>query len=238
MKTTTLFKVFIASLVIIAAFSTGSYAQLKVGSNPNTIGSSSNLEVEAANGSKTVIDKNTGTVNINGVVSVGTSLSLAGADDYTLKIDANGNVKKAPTETSIISTTGAAQLIGTLGADRNMYRKCFTGTTLPSVVSTGAYSFTNVVPIGSQNGIPRSKVSNIFGSVAELNVGTSQYRYFPFGYQGQGVGTYCQASVDEFGNIYVSWSGFTGFGGGIKEIVQVCVEYGVAKNQDTNNGNP
>lgn len=237
MKTTTFVKAFVAAFVFVTACSTSLFAQLKVGNNPTTIGASNNLEVEATNGNKTVISKGTGAVSINGAITIESNLSLAGADDYTLKIDASGNVKKAPTETSVINP-GSPQLIGTLGPNRNMYRKCFFETSLPSVLSSGTYSFTNVIPIGNQSGVPRTKVSNVYGTIAELNVATAQYRFFPMGWQASGAVAQANAIVDEFGTVIISWTGFTGFGGGIKEIVQVCVEYGVAKNQDSNNGNP
>ena len=54
--------------IIAAAFVFGavgiSNAQVKVGANPATIGTNSNLEVEAANGNKTIVDKATGQVTI------------------------------------------------------------------------------------------------------------------------------------------------------------------------------
>lgn len=40
------------------------HAQVKIGANPGTIGSSSNLEVEATNGNKTVVNKATGQLTI------------------------------------------------------------------------------------------------------------------------------------------------------------------------------
>ncbi|WP_346236642.1 hypothetical protein ABDK00_014560 [Niabella insulamsoli] len=45
-------------------FVTNTYAQVKVGSNPTTISSNTNLEVEATNGSKTVVKKDNGNVGI------------------------------------------------------------------------------------------------------------------------------------------------------------------------------
>ncbi|WP_147300365.1 hypothetical protein [Dyadobacter luteus] len=54
--------IIVAALVFGAA--SVSNAQVKVGSNPAAIGTSSNLEVEATNGNKTIVDKATGKVTI------------------------------------------------------------------------------------------------------------------------------------------------------------------------------
>ncbi len=48
----------------LALLGTLAHAQVKIGSNPGTIGSSSNLEIEASNGNKTSINKSTGQVTI------------------------------------------------------------------------------------------------------------------------------------------------------------------------------
>ncbi|PQA56093.1 hypothetical protein [Siphonobacter curvatus] len=53
------------------------FAQVKVGSNPTTIGSNSNLEVEATNGNKTVVQKDNGNVGI-GTATPGAKLHVAG----------------------------------------------------------------------------------------------------------------------------------------------------------------
>jgi len=54
--------------IIVAAFLFGavgiSNAQVKVGANPTVIGTNSNLEVEAANGNKTIVNKANGQVTI------------------------------------------------------------------------------------------------------------------------------------------------------------------------------
>ena len=51
-------------------------AQVKIGSNPTTIGSNNNLEVESSTGKKTFIDKGTGKVTImDGVEGLGKVLT-------------------------------------------------------------------------------------------------------------------------------------------------------------------
>jgi len=54
--------ILVAALVFGAA--SISNAQVKVGANPASIGTTSNLEVEATNGNKTIVDKATGQVTI------------------------------------------------------------------------------------------------------------------------------------------------------------------------------
>lgn len=46
------------------AFFTTAQAQVKIGANPTTIGATSNLEVEATNGNKTIVNKTNGQVTI------------------------------------------------------------------------------------------------------------------------------------------------------------------------------
>lgn len=55
--------IWIAAALVFGAASI-SNAQVKVGTNPTTIGTSSNLEVEATNGNKTIVDKATGKLTI------------------------------------------------------------------------------------------------------------------------------------------------------------------------------
>ncbi|KAB7726495.1 hypothetical protein F5984_24580 [Rudanella paleaurantiibacter] len=50
-------------------------AQVKIGANAKTIGQNSNLEVEAANGNKTIVDKGTGNVGI-GTTTPGNNLEV------------------------------------------------------------------------------------------------------------------------------------------------------------------
>lgn len=84
MKTTTLFSAFVFTIGL--AVSSASMAQVKIGTNPTTIGANSNLEVEATNNKKVIVNKADGTVVIENT-PVGTSA------DKLLAIDASGNVK-------------------------------------------------------------------------------------------------------------------------------------------------
>jgi hypothetical protein len=55
---------FTLALVGLFLLPHATHAQVKIGANAKTIGSSSNLEIEAANGKKTIVDKATGQVTI------------------------------------------------------------------------------------------------------------------------------------------------------------------------------
>ncbi|MBD2699168.1 hypothetical protein IC229_00870 [Spirosoma sp. BT702] len=72
----------------LALLTSTAYAQVKIGSNPGTIGATSNLEVEAANGNKTSVNKSTGQVTIQdgtqGAAKILTSDANGGASWQTL----------------------------------------------------------------------------------------------------------------------------------------------------------
>jgi hypothetical protein len=95
----------LATLSLLFAMQTN--ARVKIGTNPTTIGSNSNLEVEAINGSKTVITKDLGKVGIGTNTSASQLYVIATADplkleglqngattDEHLVVDANGVVRK------------------------------------------------------------------------------------------------------------------------------------------------
>lgn len=59
-------------LVTMIMIDNETWAQVKVGSNPQSIGTASNLEVEATNGRKTIVNKNTGQMTVqDGTQGVG-----------------------------------------------------------------------------------------------------------------------------------------------------------------------
>ncbi len=64
-------------LLVLLAFTGIASAQLKVGSNPETIAGTSNFEAESSNGTKTVIDKTTGNLGI-GTTTPATALTVNG----------------------------------------------------------------------------------------------------------------------------------------------------------------
>lgn len=70
MKTTALFSALLFTIGL--AVSPASFGQVKIGTNPATIGANSNLEVEAANNKKVIVNKSDGTVVIENT-PVGTS---------------------------------------------------------------------------------------------------------------------------------------------------------------------
>ncbi|GAB2552922.1 complement C1q domain-containing protein [Spirosoma aerophilum] len=52
------------TLMTLVAVEHRAFAQVKIGANPTTIGAASNLEVEAANGNKTIVNKTTGQMTV------------------------------------------------------------------------------------------------------------------------------------------------------------------------------
>ncbi len=75
-----------ASFLAAMTVSSGLFAQVKVGSNPNTITNTSNLEVEATDGKKVIVNKANGTVVIQNTPTGATT-------DNLLTVDENGNVR-------------------------------------------------------------------------------------------------------------------------------------------------
>lgn len=78
---------FTALIAAATALGTSSaFAQVKIGTNPTTIGATSNLEVEATNNKKVVVNNANGTVIIQ-------NTPLGAASDSIVTVDANGNVR-------------------------------------------------------------------------------------------------------------------------------------------------
>jgi hypothetical protein len=95
MKTTKLLAGFLFAAALTASSSV--FAQVKIGTNPMTIEANSNLEVEATNGNKTVIQKD------NGNLGVGTATPAA-------KLHVNGN-QILGTASSVAQSTGTSQVV-------------------------------------------------------------------------------------------------------------------------------
>ena len=104
MKKTTFFRLMVISM-ITSSMAFQANAQVKVGSNPTTISSNANLEVEATNASKTVITKDLGRLGVN-TTSPTTTLDVNGnarvqtaaensASIKTVKLDADGTLSFA-----------------------------------------------------------------------------------------------------------------------------------------------
>ncbi len=123
------------SLALLATFAN---AQVKIGSNPGTIGSSSNLEVEASNGNKTVVDKSTGNVTVNGKITIVDGTQGAGK---LLASDANGG---ASWQTLTQQTIPVTVFVGTLPSSYTLTPAGGFNTTLsnriPLAVRSGSAS--------------------------------------------------------------------------------------------------
>ncbi len=112
-------------------------AQLKTGSNPETITSTANFEVEASSGSKTVIDKTTGNVGI-GLTTPSSTLSVAGslATNYT---SVNATTYTVLATDSVIAWNGTATGTITLPAAVSGSGN-FKGRTYTIKNTSGAYT--------------------------------------------------------------------------------------------------
>jgi hypothetical protein len=100
---------FLLAAMVAMSIATTTYAQVKVGSNPTTITTNTNLEVEATNGSKVVVKKDNGNVGINittptnklHIIATANPLRAEGvvnstsSSDKILVIDNTGVVKTA-----------------------------------------------------------------------------------------------------------------------------------------------
>ncbi|MBD2699167.1 hypothetical protein IC229_00865 [Spirosoma sp. BT702] len=105
----------------LALLTSTAYAQVKIGTNPGTIGATSNLEVESSNGTKVVVDKTNGnlgagvtdpTHSIDGAGTARLRNIPVGTNNQILTTDANGIIFKqnAPAATLPVVygvTTGA-----------------------------------------------------------------------------------------------------------------------------------
>ncbi|MCY7356350.1 MAG: hypothetical protein LH609_02580 [Rudanella sp.] len=91
--------IYVFALVLTGALTlpNAALAQVKIGANPGTIGSSSGLEVEATNGKKVIVNKGDGTLMIQNVPASTTNTSI-------LTIDANGVVNKQTQSAASMST--------------------------------------------------------------------------------------------------------------------------------------
>lgn len=84
MKTRQLTRLLFSATFAMATFvSSAVFAQVKIGTNPTTIGANSNLEVEAANNKKVIVDKNVGTVRIDNLPTGAATDSLVSWDPAT-----------------------------------------------------------------------------------------------------------------------------------------------------------
>lgn len=147
----------IASALFAAALFAGSssvFAQVKIGSNPTTISPNSNLEVEAGNGSKTVIQKDNGRVGVNTSTPVG-QLHVVGSGGNTLYLEGLNPVTGPYSQLGVNNTTGQVGTV-TPGAPpvfvtRNSYDSYGTATRLNVELTqpSGTGAFTPNIPINT-----------------------------------------------------------------------------------------
>lgn len=153
-----------ATVVALLSTSSSVFAQVKIGSNPATIGSSSNLEVEATNGKKVIVDKTTGATTVQSLTTASATDSIVTANQGTLDQMSISRLAQILKTTYGLgsSTTGTTQSIRIglnnqgLGANAfNAYR--FNQANSAAEMGTGAF--------GGQN-----YINTIAGSSFEENV--------------------------------------------------------------------
>jgi len=148
---------YIGLLLALVLLGGAARAQVKIGANPATIGASSGLEVEAANGKKVIVNKADGSVVIENVPA-GIS-----SDKY-MTVDASGNVRAIapPTSTSL----GVTQL----------YRGTMLTEVLAGACPTGTLGFSGYLTgVTCSNHVVNSKSLLTF---TFATVGTSNYDVF------------------------------------------------------------
>ncbi|WP_346236641.1 hypothetical protein ABDK00_014565 [Niabella insulamsoli] len=141
-----------ACLTFTSFFISNSEAQIKVGSNPTTVSANTNFEVEATNGSKTVVKQD------NGNVGIGTT---GGAADNKLHVKATSDPLKLEGLVPVSPTESKA---GTLVADANGVVKLETAN-VKSAVSVNGTNFT----------LPNSVWTNLSGTDIKHYDNLSEY---------------------------------------------------------------
>lgn len=130
MKIKQLLPAFVLALTSLLIQSNAAWAQVKIGSNHTVIGSSSNLEIEAANGKKTIVDKATGQVTIqDGTEGAGKVLTSDATGKASWVSVSQGNTFLTATGTFTCPFNGATGATGLA-----------TGITL-TIPQTGWYYF-------------------------------------------------------------------------------------------------
>lgn len=107
MKTNSLAKILSAATVVALLSASSAFAQVKIGTNPTTIGANNNLEVEATNNKKVIVHKDNGTVVIENTPS-------GALTDSVLTVDASGNVREISRVKllKLLDLSGSAQMTG------------------------------------------------------------------------------------------------------------------------------
>jgi hypothetical protein len=123
---------FVVAFTLTAASS--AFAQVKIGTNPTVIGTNSNLEVEAADANKVIVNKNNGTVIIENTPS-------GAITDSIMTVDANGNVRA-------INANKLRQLLGASGSA--IMTRNASQTLAPAVVTLVGL---NTMVLDQENGV-------------------------------------------------------------------------------------
>ncbi|WP_157486818.1 hypothetical protein [Dyadobacter alkalitolerans] len=105
MKTTRLFSAILFSTMLAASSVT--FGQVKIGTNPTTISPNANLEVEAANNQKVIVDKAIGTVQVE-------NLPSGAITDSIVTADPSGVLRQIGRDRllQVLNLSGSAQMIG------------------------------------------------------------------------------------------------------------------------------
>lgn len=102
----------VSSFILASIITLNTYADVKIGTNPTTISTNANLEVEATNGSKVLIDKD------NGRVGVGTTTPThplhVQASSNPIKLEGVSAGSTATDKIAVLDSTGVVKEVGTL----------------------------------------------------------------------------------------------------------------------------
>lgn len=90
--------------VVLVALSFSAFPQAKIGTNPTTISTDANLEVEATNNKKVLVRKSDGSFVIENTPS-------GASTDSILTIDNSGNVRRRPQSTPYLKLAGTMTVI-------------------------------------------------------------------------------------------------------------------------------
>jgi hypothetical protein len=146
--------------IIVAAFLFGavdiSNAQVKVGSNPTVIGTNSNLEVEATNAKKVIVNKADGTLILE-------NTPTGAITDKYLSIDALGNVRSVAPPTYSITGIYRGSIVTPINIG-----------SCPASLTTSGYFTSAACAVAT---IPGAYGKNIL-TLTFPSVGTTNYEVF------------------------------------------------------------
>lgn len=125
-------------------------AQVKIGSNPTSISSTSNLEVEATNGKKVIVDQATGSLKIQNTPNAASGVSAAVIDNATGELQIMNNPPFIHLTYEIKDVLGDA----ILGYDTRIpvkdYIMTVVGSDYQEPLEAAAHSSVRVIPVMPQ----------------------------------------------------------------------------------------